>query len=150
MARSRPGAFPDDLTTRACDDGAVSSDRAVSTRPSGTPPLVRRRSGRFVAGVAGGVADHLGVNVLWVRAAFVVLAVVNGAGAIAYGLLWIFVRLEPTEVPRRLARVERQQAFGLAALGVGAGLAAAAVGNSFVGWIVGPLGVAAVGAAVVW
>jgi signal transduction histidine kinase len=118
--------------------------------PSGTPPLTRRRSGRFVAGVAGGVADHLGANVLWVRTAFVVLAAVNGAGVIAYGLLWIFVRQEPTDVQRSFGRAERQQALGLAALGIGAGLAAAALGNTVVGWIVGPLGVAAVGAAVVW
>jgi signal transduction histidine kinase len=130
--------------------GHVSSVPSPSAVRSGPRPLVRRRSGRFVAGVAGGVADHLGVNVLWVRLAFVVFTGVNGAGAFAYGLLWIFVRLEPTEVPRRLARVEQQQALGLAALGVGAGLAAAALGNAFVGWIVGPLGVAAVGAAVVW
>ena len=103
-----------------------------------------------MAGVAGGVADHLGVDVLWVRTAFVVLAAVNGAGALAYGLLWIFVRQEQAEVHRPLGRVERQQALGLAALGIGAGLAAAALGNTVVGWIVGPLGVAAVGAAVVW
>ena len=51
---------------------------------------------------------------------------------------------------RPLGRVERQQALGLAALGIGVGLAAAALGNTVVGWIVGPLGVAAVGAAVVW
>jgi signal transduction histidine kinase len=117
---------------------------------TGRPPLVRRRSARFVAGVAGGVADHLGVKVLWVRTAFVVLAAINGAGVIAYGLLWILVRLEPTEVQRTFSRAERQQALGLAALGIGGGLAAAALGNAVVGWIVGPLGVAAVGAAVVW
>jgi len=50
-------------------------------------PLHRRRSGRLVAGVAGGVADHLGANVLWVRATFVALMAVGGAGVVAYGLL---------------------------------------------------------------
>jgi signal transduction histidine kinase len=118
--------------------------------PACSPPLVRRRSGRFVAGVAGGVADHLGVNVLWVRAAFILLAGVHGAGVLAYGLLWIFVPQEHADVRRPLGRTERQQALGLAALGIGAGLAAAAVGNTVVGWIVGPLGVVAIGAAVVW
>ncbi len=115
-----------------------------------TPPLQRLRSGRFVAGVAGGVAAHLGVPVLWVRAAFVVLAGVSGAGVLAYGLLWIFVRQEPADVTRTVPRVERQQAVGLAALGIAAGIAGSAAGNSFIGWIVGPLGVAAIGAAVVW
>jgi signal transduction histidine kinase len=103
-----------------------------------------------VAGVAGGTADHLGVNVLWVRATFVVLAALNGVGALAYGLLWVFVRQEQGEVVRSVGRIERQQALGLAALGVGAGLAAAALGNTVVGWIVGPIGVVAAGAAVVW
>ncbi len=115
-----------------------------------TPPLVRLRSGRFVAGVAGGVAAHLGVPVLWVRAAFVVLAGLSGAGVLAYGLLWIFVPQETADVTRDVPRAERQQAVGLAALGIAVGIAGSAAGNSFIGWIVGPLGVAAIGAAVVW
>ena len=53
-------------------------------------------------------------------------------------------------MPRTVARTERQQALGLVALAVGIGLAAATLDNSVVGWVVGPLGVAAVGAAVVW
>jgi signal transduction histidine kinase len=100
--------------------------------------------------VAGGVADHLGVQVLWVRAAFVVLAAANGMGVLAYGLLWIFVRQEAADVTREVTAKERQQAMGLAALGIGIGLVGAALQNQVVGWIVGPLGVAAVGAAVVW
>ncbi|GAA3245436.1 ATP-binding protein [Pseudonocardia petroleophila] len=115
-----------------------------------TPPLVRRRSGRIVAGVAGGVADHLGVPVTWVRAAFIALGAMWWAGALAYGLLWVFVRQESAEVTRATPRRERQQALGLAALGVAGALVAAALGNDLVGWIAGPLGVAAVGAALVW
>jgi len=113
-------------------------------------PLVRRRSGRLVAGVAGGVADHLGIDVLWVRAAFVLLAAANGAGVLAYGLLWVFVRQEASDVTREVSAKERQQAMGLAALGVGIGLVGAALQNQVIGWVVGPLGVAAIGAAVVW
>jgi signal transduction histidine kinase len=118
--------------------------------PPGRRTMYRRRSGRLVAGVAGGVADHLEVDVLWVRAAFVALMAVGGVGVVAYGLLWVFVRQEDASVVRVLPRRERQQALGLAALGVGIGLAASALGNSTLGWVVGPLGVAAVGAAVVW
>ncbi|MBW0116462.1 ATP-binding protein, partial [Pseudonocardia abyssalis] len=115
-----------------------------------TPPLARRRSGRLVAGVAGGVADHLGLPVTWVRAAFIALAAMWWAGALAYGLLWVFVKQEAADVERTTPQRERQQALGLAALGVAAALTAAALGNDLIGWIVGPLGVAAVGAAVVW
>ncbi|MGH3614689.1 MAG: PspC domain-containing protein [Pseudonocardia sp.] len=115
-----------------------------------TPPLARRRSGRLMAGVAGGVADHLGVDVLWVRAGFVALSVLSGAGAVAYALLWIFLRQEHVDVARVVPRTEQQQALGLAVLGVAIGMVGAALGDTVIGWIVGPLGVAAVGAALVW
>lgn len=118
--------------------------------PPRTPPLLRRRSGRFVAGVAGGLADHLGVRVLWVRIVLVLLVALNGAGAFAYGLIWIMVRQEPTDTQRVLGQNERQQALGLIALAVAAGMVGAALGNSVISWIVGPLGVAGVGAAVIW
>ncbi len=141
MTPGHPRDSPDVTAWRPCDDGSVSTP---------TAPIARRRSGRLVAGVAGGVADHLGVSVLWVRTAFVVLAGLNAVGAVAYALLWVFVRPEGREVPRRTSRRERQQAAGLAALGVAAALTAAALGNDAVGWIAGPLGIAALGAAVVW
>ena len=85
----------------------VTMERVTTPRRTGAepPPRVRAaQSGRFVAGVAGGVADHLGVPVLWVRAAFVVLLAVGGAGVLAYGLLWIFVRQEAADVARHGAR----------------------------------------------
>ncbi len=123
---------------------------ALPLSATGTPPLVRRRSGRFVAGVAGGVADHLEISVQWVRAAFVVLATLGGAGVLGYGLLWIFVRQEQADVVRAVPRTERQQALGLVALAFAVGIAAATLGDSVIGWVVGPLGVAAIGAAVVW
>lgn len=119
-------------------------------QPAAARPLVRRRSGRVVAGVAGGVADHLGVDVLWVRAAFVVLTAVHGMGVLAYGLLWMFVRQERAETERPVLRREREQALGLVAVGIGITLAAAALGSSVIGWIAGPIGVAAIGAAMVW
>ena len=100
--------------------------------------------------MAGGIADHLGVKVLWVRATFVALMIVGGAGVLAYGLLWIFIRQEAPTVERTVPARERQQALGLAALGLGVGLAASALGNSAAGWVVGPLGVAIAGAAVIW
>ena len=37
------------------------------------PPLLRRRDGRLVAGVAGGIARHLGISVVLVRVIFAVL-----------------------------------------------------------------------------
>ncbi|HEX2300255.1 MAG TPA: ATP-binding protein, partial [Pseudonocardiaceae bacterium] len=45
---------------------------------------------------------------------------------------------------------EQQQAVGLVALGLGLALAAAALGTSWGSWVTGPLGIALIGAAVVW
>lgn len=112
--------------------------------------LCRGRSGRVVGGVASGIADHLGVPVLWVRVVFVVLAGLGGAGLLGYGLLWAFVPEGADARGRPGAVREQQQAIGLVALGVGLALAAAALGDSWSGWVTGPLGVALVGAAVVW
>ncbi|BBG04545.1 MULTISPECIES: ATP-binding protein [Pseudonocardia] len=113
-------------------------------------PLTRRRTGRLLGGVSGGVADHVGVDVRWVRAAFVVLTFLGWAGVLAYGLLWTFVRQEEDPVERTVTRSERLQAAGLLALGLGLSLVAATSGASVLGWIAGPLGLATVGAAVVW
>ncbi len=50
--------------------------------------LVRRADRRIVAGVAGGVADALGVDPLWIRLTFLVLTLGAGAGVLLYLALW--------------------------------------------------------------
>ena len=50
--------------------------------------ISRRRQGRLIAGVAGGIADRLGVLELYVRAGFLVLTLIWGVGAIVYLILW--------------------------------------------------------------
>lgn len=50
--------------------------------------LARRDENRLVAGVAGGIADRLGILDLYVRAAFLVLSLVWGLGMLLYLVLW--------------------------------------------------------------
>ena len=50
--------------------------------------ISRRQEGRVIAGVAGGIADRLGVVDLYVRAGFLVLALIWGIGVIVYLVLW--------------------------------------------------------------
>ncbi|WP_395725481.1 PspC domain-containing protein [Nakamurella sp.] len=119
----------------------------------GIPKLTRRRDYRVLGGVAGGIADHLRVRVLWVRVAFVLLALMAGAGILAYGLLWIFVpQASPNApAPQPASPQERRQALGIAAVGVAVMIVAAALGlGDTLGGVLGPLGLAAIGAAFIW
>lgn len=110
--------------------------------------MVRRDAGRVIGGVAGGVADHLGVDTFRVRVVFVVLAALAGAGVLAYALLWFFT---PTGNDTRPPRPgERRQAIGLALVGL---VAMAVVGFAAAGtpgtYLV-PFVFIAVGASLVW
>ncbi|NMN96197.1 ATP-binding protein [Antrihabitans stalactiti] len=110
--------------------------------------LVRRSGGRIIGGVAGGLADHLGVDVLKVRIAFVVLAAMAGAGIVGYGLLWIFTP-GGTDTERPSA-AERKQAIGFAILGLGLSAAVSWAFSGTAGSVIAPIVVVAVGAALVW
>ena len=64
--------------------------------PADLPPhrrLERRQAGRLIAGVASGLAAHLGLPVLWVRVALVVLTLAGGSGAVAYAAFWVLLPL---------------------------------------------------------
>lgn len=57
------------------------------------PPkrLQKSRTQRIMFGVTGGVAEYLNADVVLVRVAFVLLAVANGIGILAYIALAIFM-----------------------------------------------------------
>ena len=52
--------------------------------------MIVRSDNRLVAGVAGGVAEHLQVPVKTVRLGFAALSLVAGAGLLLYAWLWVF------------------------------------------------------------
>ncbi|MGJ9411469.1 PspC domain-containing protein [Aeromicrobium sp. CF4.19] len=119
---------------------------------------------RLVGGVATGVAEHLGLPVLWVRVAFVAATWFNGAGIIAYLALWRFLPLRTPELApgldaatRRGARpggrpgvVEIVQTVAVLALGAGVLILLAVTGRGLPGGTLLPLLVAVVGVALVW
>ncbi|MFD5321958.1 PspC domain-containing protein [Streptomyces sp. NPDC127098] len=83
------------------------------------PPLrklYRSVDGRWLGGVARGLAGHVGLPASWLRLAFFVLAMANGLGVVLYGLFWFVVPLGVPERPaaapepvirRGLARLHR-------------------------------------------
>jgi phage shock protein PspC (stress-responsive transcriptional regulator) len=86
------------------------TNQRVATRAAGRP-LRRSVSDRKIAGVCGGLAEYLGVEVTVVRLLWVIVAIVPGAvfgGVIAYLLAWLLmpeVEIRPAVSPdRRLTR----------------------------------------------
>ena len=72
-------------------------------------PLRRADDGAMIAGVAQGLATHLGLSPNTVRLAFVILALFSGAGALAYGVLWVLVpRATNAALPAGLEAASRR------------------------------------------
>lgn len=57
--------------------------------------LHRSSSQKMLAGVCGGLAEYLGIDVMIIRLAFVVAALLGSAGIWLYVILWIVLKEEP-------------------------------------------------------
>ena len=122
--------------------------------PAAPPPpprrLARRSDERLLGGVASGVAEYLGVDVVLVRLAFVVTAFIGGLGVIAYVLGWLVLPLAPpaSESERR---GDRRQLLGYALVALGLLVLGGRIGWTIRGdgafW---PLVLIGLGAAVLW
>jgi phage shock protein C len=87
-------------------------------QPPGTEPppvdggqrVVRRsRSERVIAGVCGGVGRYLGVDPVLLRIAFIILALANGLGVIAYVVCWVAIPEERPDQPSTPAPQGRRE-----------------------------------------
>lgn len=68
------------------------SQQTVSIpEPTQPPKLQRDPDNRMIAGVASGLAAHLGIPVTWVRLIFVLLMALSGIGLVLYAALWVMV-----------------------------------------------------------
>ncbi|MEV5569298.1 PspC domain-containing protein [Spirillospora sp. NPDC052269] len=130
------------------------SDAAPAAERPERPRLERARQGRLVAGVCRGLAEHLGIDVLLVRAAFVLLTVASGIGVAAYGAFWVLVASTPppdaalnASAPRKPGRDWRQL---LAYTAVAGGLSMLTWGAGFTEVALWPFVAGAIGAAILW
>jgi phage shock protein PspC (stress-responsive transcriptional regulator) len=81
--------------------------------PPPRPSLHRPREGRLIAGVAAGVAEHVGMDVAIVRILFVVVTIfTSGLGIAAYALAWIFVPEAETDAPSAVRARSRREVGG--------------------------------------
>ena len=128
-------------------------DRGGVITTAVTPPtrrLVRPRDHRIIAGVAAGLAEHLGVPLLAVRIALVVLLGFSGLGLLLYAVFWAVL---PQQVATGAASPRRDLAMLLpfAAIGLGVVLLQALVfKNSVAGTVGWLIAVVAVGAGIIW
>lgn len=153
--RVRPGVVLVVPASPTCDDEEVMTTAAPASAPVPRPARkAYRDTGQpIIGGVAGGLARHLGLPVVWVRAAFLVLAVLGGSGILFYAGLWLVLPAQPLdrEAPglesarrqgRRPGRMRRLAdsgpAVALVALGLGLVLTAEALfgGNGILLWAV--------------
>jgi signal transduction histidine kinase/phage shock protein PspC (stress-responsive transcriptional regulator) len=138
---------------------------STTTSPTPAPrKAFRSTDERLLGGVAAGLALHLGVDVVYVRAAFLLSAALGGFGAAAYAGLWLVL---PTDTHlemstpgleaatrqgkrpgrgRRLEDVGLLVAFGAVAIGI-AVLGQALFGGSVVFW---PILLGVIGLALLW
>jgi len=94
------------------------------------PPLTRSTSDSVIAGVAGGLGRHLGVDPLAIRITFVILAFAGGLGILAYLACLIFVPSDDPAAPPMRWGVARILGAGL--------LVVAAIFVLTPDWIAGP------------
>jgi signal transduction histidine kinase/phage shock protein PspC (stress-responsive transcriptional regulator) len=77
----------------------TSTDARAAERRANRRTLHRPSEGKLIAGVAAGLAEHLGWSVRLVRLGFILLSFPTGAGIVAYLFLWA---LTPQSVGGRL------------------------------------------------
>ncbi|GAA2450857.1 ATP-binding protein [Actinomadura vinacea] len=111
--------------------------------------LERHGEGRLLAGVCRGLAIHLGVDVVYVRGAFVLLTLASGLGVMAYIAFWTLVPMPASEkAPSRRAGTDWGQLLAYTA--VAAGLTALTWGAGFEQVALWPFVVVGVGASILW
>ncbi|MGW9686737.1 PspC domain-containing protein [Flagellimonas sp. 2504JD1-5] len=78
--------------------------------------LYRDMDQKYIGGVCSGLEHYLGLDALWIRLIFILLAVFTGFGLIAYILLWILVpeaattsqKLDMSGEPINISNIERK------------------------------------------
>ena len=96
--------------------------------------LRRSQSDKVIAGVGGGLGRYFGVDPVWFRLAFVILAIGGGSGLLLYLIGWLAIPTESGDMTRTtvMARHGTQGSLWAGLILVGVGLVFLA--NTLVPW----------------
>lgn len=94
------------LPTPGPSESTTTSTTSTTTTP-GQPALRRSGTDRMVGGVAGGLAEHLGIDALLWRIGFVALTLAGGSGVLVYLLLWVLMPPAASDPQQPVSPVER-------------------------------------------
>jgi len=126
------------------------------TQDRAAAPLIRARENRLLGGVAGGLADRLDVDPVFLRAAFVALSAAGGAGLLLYAVLWVVMPEPPApavagdRAQPRSAEGDAQRAFAVGLVVAGTLFLLREVGLWLGDALVWPVALASAGSAVIW
>jgi signal transduction histidine kinase/phage shock protein PspC (stress-responsive transcriptional regulator) len=98
-ASAPTGGSPAPGEPAAAQHGQEAPRIAPPEQPAPVRRAYRRTEGRVVSGVAGGIADHLGVSDTIVRLVFIAATVFGGSGVLIYAALWFLMPLATPTVP---------------------------------------------------
>jgi signal transduction histidine kinase len=112
------------------------------------PPLTRGGADAVVAGVASGLARHIGIDAVKVRLVFAALTIAGGSGVLLYAAFWAVLPRSLEE--RRTALADRTQVPALAALALGGLLLLREIGWASVDPGLWPVLVVGAGVALMW
>jgi signal transduction histidine kinase/phage shock protein PspC (stress-responsive transcriptional regulator) len=137
--------------------------------PRSRPPLRRLPQDGVLGGVCAGIAVHVGAEVVYVRAAMVLLTAFGGAGLAIYALGWALLppaavgastphcpgswapdAHDPGQFPDAAASADSRAVFGIALLAVGGLLALRQLGLWLGDEVVWPLVLGSAGVALIW
>ena len=131
-------------------EGSATPTTPPHEREDRRPPFVRSRRDRVIAGVAGGLAERLGVDSVLIRLGFVVLSLAGGIGIAIYLVLFA-ISQEEGDAPERLRRGGgRQRTIATILVLAGALLVFRSLGLWFGDDLVWPVAIAAFGSAIIW
>lgn len=134
-AGDHDGAMNETTFSSGTNPGADPSGQQQPRPPHQDLERMRRStSDRYVAGVAGGLGRHFGVDPTIIRVLLAVLTLFGGAGVLIYGVCWLFVPEDGKDRAAFHIGAEPRRILLLAAVGIAFLIA---MGDAFSGFNAG-------------